>query len=402
VAAVDVHFLHDTVKTATKKWARRFARMTRNLLEQNGRYFLNDFDLKQQGVSDFSAVVHTFYDSIGEDKGAIFMRRDTFDALTPSAKAICTRKGLAVIIPKILNGEPVHQGPQIYMFLEQVGLVDEILWRRSGFIDKSEYQHQKEGSTMSGNEGAEKEGETEGEAGYFRQLVVVLEQRQKGLVDGTERAEVTKLLAGAKVSFALALKSLYQQLSAQHASTSASALSAAEQQKLQEKGQWVRLEVVRQYRSALEMQPSMADVHAQLGLVLTALHGDTAGAMASYKRAIELKPDHIDAHSNLGVAFHTLAGSADAGTAPMFLQEAAESYSSAIAIAPSKAVPAIINAKFNLGAVLFAQRRAVDARAAFQQVLDLDPAHTSAAGALAQLDAAIAAASAAAASQQGH
>jgi hypothetical protein len=59
--------------------------------------------------------------------------------------------------------------------------------------------------------------------------------------------------------------------------------------------------------------------------------------------------------SNLGVAFHTLAGSADAGTVPVLLQEAEESYSSAIAIAPSKAVPAITNANFNLGAVLFAQ-----------------------------------------------
>ena len=117
----------------------------------------------------------------------------------------------------------------------------------------------------------------------------VLEQRQTGLVDSTELAEVTQLLAEAKVSFALVLKSLYQQLSAQHTST-----SATEQQKLQEKGQWAKLEVVRQYRSALEMQPSMADVHAQLGLVLASLHGDTAGAMASYKRAIELKPDHND------------------------------------------------------------------------------------------------------------
>jgi hypothetical protein len=35
------------------------------------------------------------------------------------------------------------------------------------------------------------------------------------------------------------------------------------------------------------MQPSMNDVHAQLGLVLASLHVDTAGAMASYKNAID-------------------------------------------------------------------------------------------------------------------
>jgi protein O-GlcNAc transferase len=58
-------------------------------------------------------------------------------------------------------------------------------------------------------------------------------------------------------------------------------------------------EAVERLRSAVALQPMMAEVHGALGAALEK-SADYDGAEASYRRAIELKPDLAEAHNNLG------------------------------------------------------------------------------------------------------
>jgi tetratricopeptide (TPR) repeat protein len=80
-------------------------------------------------------------------------------------------------------------------------------------------------------------------------------------------------------------------------------------------------EAMAAYRSALEIDPRLADAHLNLGRLLHE-RGETAAAEAHYRQALAVRPDDATAAFNLGVALQDLGR----------LEEAAEAYESALAI----------------------------------------------------------------------
>ncbi len=68
------------------------------------------------------------------------------------------------------------------------------------------------------------------------------------------------------------------------------------------------------YTTALQIAPTLAQGHYNLGMALRAL-GDLAGAIAHYHQAIALAPDDAAAHQNLGVALLKAGQVADSLTA---------------------------------------------------------------------------------------
>ncbi len=109
---------------------------------------------------------------------------------------------------------------------------------------------------------------------------------------------------------------------------------------------------------SLQADPSQADWHSNLGIVLKAA-GRLDGAIAAYGRAIALDPGHARAHNNLGV-LQKMRGLAAASEA---------SYREAIRLDPEYA-----DAYHNLGSLLSSLRRAPEAVAAFNKALVLSPA----------------------------
>ncbi|MDP9124865.1 MAG: sulfotransferase, partial [Pseudomonadota bacterium] len=111
------------------------------------------------------------------------------------------------------------------------------------------------------------------------------------------------------------------------------------------------------YRSALEVDPGLAEAHANLGNCLRRL-GRLFEAEAHFARAIELKPDYAVAHFNLGI----------------LLQERAEpdraiaEYRRALAWRPD-----FIEALNNLGSCLRTQGFVDEARVVFERILELRP-----------------------------
>ena len=65
------------------------------------------------------------------------------------------------------------------------------------------------------------------------------------------------------------------------------------------------------YRQAIEIDPTIAALHNNLGNALSDL-GDHRGAAAAYRRALKLDPRQADAHGNLGLALHEAGRSGDA------------------------------------------------------------------------------------------
>ena len=55
------------------------------------------------------------------------------------------------------------------------------------------------------------------------------------------------------------------------------------------------------YRKAIELDPSHAKAHNNLGLLLETVRKDYDGAEKMYRKAIELDPSHAMAHNNLGL-----------------------------------------------------------------------------------------------------
>ena len=55
------------------------------------------------------------------------------------------------------------------------------------------------------------------------------------------------------------------------------------------------------YRKAIELDPSDATAHFNLGFRLKTVHKDYDGAEKMYRKAIELDPSHAMAHNNLGL-----------------------------------------------------------------------------------------------------
>jgi tetratricopeptide (TPR) repeat protein len=110
-------------------------------------------------------------------------------------------------------------------------------------------------------------------------------------------------------------------------------------------------------QKAIDITPSDAEAHYNLGLVLQAL-GTLKKAEVTYRRAIALKPDYAEAHSNLGITMQALDK----------LDEAEENYRRAITLKPD-----FFEARSNLGNTLQKLGRLEEAEASHRQAITLKP-----------------------------
>jgi Flp pilus assembly protein TadD len=110
------------------------------------------------------------------------------------------------------------------------------------------------------------------------------------------------------------------------------------------------------WRAALQLDPDLAEVHANLGFVLDD-RGAVGEAEACYRRAIALNPDLAQVHLNYGVL---LAGSKR-------LEEAEAAFTQAILLAPAD--PA---AWSNLGGLYAGMKRDGEAEVCCRQAMALD------------------------------
>lgn len=112
------------------------------------------------------------------------------------------------------------------------------------------------------------------------------------------------------------------------------------------------------YEAALALEPNSPDIHGNLGNTYNQL-GRTTDAIASYRRALALAPNSPQIHQNLALSLAPLSGqSAQA------LHHAAE----AVRLAPHSPF------SHNTLAIVYAQQGAlIEARNAWQKVLELDP-----------------------------
>ena len=114
-------------------------------------------------------------------------------------------------------------------------------------------------------------------------------------------------------------------------------------------------DAVTAFRKALEIDPTVGELHFNVGILLTNLN-NTDEAIASYKKAVSLKPNLTDAHYNLGAALQT-QGKFD---------QAAASYQKAIALEPG-----FFEALVNLGVVLQEQSKLAEAISIYKQALTI-------------------------------
>ena len=116
------------------------------------------------------------------------------------------------------------------------------------------------------------------------------------------------------------------------------------------------------YRRAIELDPTIAAAHNNLGAVLQQ-QGLLDEAEACFRRALECGPDDPDAHVNLGIVL----------TAQERQEEAAAHCRTAVALRPT-----MPEAHYNLGNALFRMGRSEEAVASFRAAIDLRPDDTGA------------------------
>ncbi len=124
------------------------------------------------------------------------------------------------------------------------------------------------------------------------------------------------------------------------------------------------------YRRAIQLDPTLAEAHYNLGTVLSG-RKDALGAMAAYRRAIELRPDFFEALFNLGDTLSYLG----------LLDEAADCYRRAAELEPSAA-----GVHNNLGSTLIELGRHEEAVEVLQRAVthapDIGELHTNLGSAL--------------------
>jgi protein O-GlcNAc transferase len=134
-----------------------------------------------------------------------------------------------------------------------------------------------------------------------------------------------------------------------------------------------RPDAVTLLQRATALQPNVAEIHNDLGIVLAAQR-QFAQAAASFMRAVTLKPDYAEAHCNRGLALGNLRRFA----------EASESFARALAVDPSLAL-----AHAARGAALRELGRTADAVVHYRRAAALTPnfpgAHNNLANALMEL-----------------
>jgi len=157
-----------------------------------------------------------------------------------------------------------------------------------------------------------------------------------------------------------------------------------------QQGQGKNREAVYNFRKMLTIEPRIAEIHFNLGIILTQL-GDTDDAIASYRHCLQLKPDFTTAHFNLGIVLqaqnmlHDAAihyrkaialeagffeALANLGTVLQHLgqlSEAEQCYRQALALHVDAC------GYFNLGTVLYDQGRQTEAIPLFREAIKLNP-----------------------------
>lgn len=116
-------------------------------------------------------------------------------------------------------------------------------------------------------------------------------------------------------------------------------------------------ESVKNYQTAIALQPNYAEAYNNLGSVY-GKQGKLALAIESYQQAIVLKPNYSEAHNNLGVTFKNQHK----------LNEALECFQNALKITQSDA-----SIYYNLGNVLKSQNKLTEAIVSYRRALALKP-----------------------------
>lgn len=132
------------------------------------------------------------------------------------------------------------------------------------------------------------------------------------------------------------------------------------------------------YRAALELAPTIAELHGNLAGLLQR-HDALSGAMTHYREALASKPDWPEAWNNLGVVARAL------GEEPLAEQALREAL---------RLNPTYVEAHYNLGNALGAAGRKQEACACYETALTLRPTHAEALYNLANLTEDLAAAGA--------
>jgi tetratricopeptide (TPR) repeat protein len=116
-------------------------------------------------------------------------------------------------------------------------------------------------------------------------------------------------------------------------------------------------EAIRDYKRAIQLEPSYAVAHSNLGIALAAL-GKLPEAIQHYELAIRLRPYYANAYNNLGA---TLAAQGK-------LSEAIQDFERAVQLRPSYA-----SAYYNLGLALAALGKLPEAIQHYERALQLKP-----------------------------
>ncbi len=120
-------------------------------------------------------------------------------------------------------------------------------------------------------------------------------------------------------------------------------------------GQGKAKQAVNSFQKALRLDPTVAELHLNVGMLNDQL-GNKKAAIISYRKAIQLKPALTDAHYNLGIALQAQGD----------LEAAAESYRNA-----TNNEPAFFEAHTNLGTIYQAQGDLAAAVESYRTALDI-------------------------------